>query len=116
MCALGDLRFLNGVFGVDEAALRAPTVFDLTGVAGTVVLGGGQYGVDGLRMPLAPLVVTILMVVMVVDRRMFWMIVVFEPRPMTEARSCQIENPTGEVVMSSVTLYEIEVIADARSK
>ena len=93
MCALGDLRFLTGVFGVDEEALRAPVVFDLIGVAGAVVLDGERYGIDGLRMPLAPLVVAILMVVMVVDRKMFWMIVVLEPRPKIEARSCQIENP-----------------------
>lgn len=65
---------MTAVSGVDKRDVRAPAVFDLTGLAGSVVLGGGLYGVDGLRMPLAPLVVTILIVAMGVDRKIFWMI------------------------------------------
>lgn len=72
MCAFGDLRFLTGVFGVDEGVLPAPAVFDLTDVAGAMVLGGGRYGIDGLRMPLAPLVVTISIVAVIVDRKIFF--------------------------------------------
>lgn len=121
ICAFEDLRFLTGVSGVDEEGLRAPAVFDLSGVAGAMVLGGGRYGVDGLRMPFVPLVVTILVVAMIADRKIFWIIRCFGAETLDRSlklsdRGCKIENPMGEVVMWSVTLCEIDVITDARSE
>lgn len=104
ICAFGHLRFLTGVCGEDEKAVRTPAIFNLTGEAGAVVLGGGRYGLDGLRMPLAPLVVTIVMVAMSVDRKVFWMIRGFVVDTLDRSLklpdpSCKNENLTSEVVM-----------------
>lgn len=123
MCAFGDLRLLTGVSGVDEGVLRALAVFDMTGVAGAMVLGGGRYGVDGLRMPLAPLVVTISMVAMIVKRKMFWMIrgvgdETLDRSSKLSDRSCKVEKRTGEVELLSATSWgsKLLLIPDQNNK